>query len=130
MLSSGRCLNPYGCAGLRHFKAIISAPRWLRWIQRAALGGPSLIWEAHPHHRPGAGGERGRQNLDRNLNKQEINSHRFYKLQHDGTVECIDYTGAGGKKIKGGGGSTVFTKFNSKKVEGKKKQDFFSFFFF
>lgn len=61
----------------------------------------------HPHCRPGAGGERGRQNLDRNLNKQEINRHRFYKLQHDGTVECIDYTGAGKKnkikKIKEGG---------------------------
>lgn len=47
-------------------------------------------------------------NLYKNLNKQKINIH-FYKLQHGGTVECINY-------MRGGKESTVFTKSNSKKV--------------
>lgn len=68
-------------------------------LNPAGSAGRSITHVVHPHHRPGAGGERGRQNLNRRLNKQEINRHHFYKLQHDGTVECIDYTG-----VEGGGG--------------------------
>lgn len=76
----------------------------------AALPGEDSTWEGDPSLIAGAGKrEGGKQNLYRNLNKQKINIQHFYKLQHYGTVECINYTGE--KKE-----STVFTKFNSKKV--------------
>lgn len=99
MLQSRRCLYPYGSAGLRHFNHLHTV---LALLNPPGSAGRSIAHMVHPHRRPGAGGERGRQNLDRNLNKQEINRHRFYKLQHDRTVECIDYRGAGGKNNKGG----------------------------
>lgn len=53
----------------------------------SALGGdPSFIARAGRR-------EKGGNHLYRNLNKQKINIHHFYKLQHYGTVECINYTG-------------------------------------
>lgn len=75
----------------------------------AALSEDSTL-ESDPLLLAGAGRREGgdtHTNLYKNLNKQKINTH-FYKLQHDGTVECINYMG--GKE------STVFTKSNSKKV--------------
>lgn len=78
----------------------------------SALGGDPLLI-ARAGRREGEN-----QPLYRNLNKQEINIHHFYKLQHYGTVECINYTGERE--------STVFT------LKRFRKGDFFgsSFYFF
>lgn len=63
----------------------------------AALPGEDSALEGDPSLIAGAGKrEGGKHNLYRNLNKQKINIQHFYKLQHYGTVECINYTG--GKK--------------------------------
>lgn len=88
----------------------------------AALPGEASALEGDHHLLQGQGGEKGEtKNLYRNLNKQKINIQHFYKLQHYGTVECINYTG--GKNLQYLPSSTL------KKFRGK-KSNFFSFFLF
>lgn len=115
MLTSYMRLNHYGKVALRHLKSLFLHCGGCTESSRQC-------WEIDHSHGPytpetwGQGG--ARHNLWRNLNKQKINMQPFCKLQHYGTVECINYTGKK-KKRK----STVFTKFNSKKF--RKNRIFF-----
>ena len=59
-----------------------------------------MLWKVIHHLLQGQGGEEGKQNLYMNLNKQKINIQHFYKLQHYGTVECINYTGGEKKNLQ------------------------------
>lgn len=65
-------------------------------LMLAALpGGDSTGEGEHPFLRGGEERRGQRNHLYRNLNKQKINIQHFYKLQHYGTVECINYKGGG-----------------------------------